>query len=81
VTTPDHTEEALGEAHERELRKLWLDKDVFYTVVLAVVLFAALWVGLSSGLDYVHIGRSGCVFVHDGYSQMHLQCGTGLSGP
>ena len=61
-------------------RRLWRPFDVFCVVVLAVILSAVLWVGLSSGLDYVHIGRSGCEFSHDGFHAMDLHCGTGMSG-
>jgi len=70
VEEPDERE------HERELHKMWRPMDVFCAVVLTVVVCTALWIGVSSGYDYVHVGRSACVFAHDRYSHMDLKCGT-----
>jgi hypothetical protein len=80
VTMTDGAKQALEKAREPEAHKTWVDKDVFYTVVLGVIVIGALWVGLSSGFDCVHIGQSGCPSSRDGFTQMPLQCGTGLAG-
>ncbi len=56
--------------------KMWPSKDVADAALLAILLFAAIWVGVSSGTDYVHVGRSECVFSHDRFSHMDVQCGT-----
>jgi hypothetical protein len=41
-----------------------------------VVLFA-----LTTGVDFVHIGNSGCAIVHSGFSDMHVKCGHDLVNP
>jgi len=73
---PAQADQPEAAERERELRDMWLSKDVFYAMVLAVILFATIWVGVSSGIDYVHVGRSTCAFSHDRFSQMDLKCGT-----
>lgn len=66
--------------HERELRKMWRPMDVFGAIVVTVFVFVALWIGVSSGVDSVQIGHSSCVFTHEHYSHMDLQCGTASTG-
>jgi len=89
VTTADRTRDGVNELgeFERELlelrakiREMWRPFDVFCAVVVVMVIVTVAWVGLSSGTDYVHIGNSGCVISHDGFNDMHLRCGTGMSG-
>jgi len=65
---------------DRELHKMWRPFDVLSAVVVSVVFCAVLWVGLTTGVDYIHIGHRGCTFSHDGFSHIQWQCGTGNTG-
>ncbi len=53
---------------------------VFFSVLTALIVLALL-IELSSGGEFFHYGRSGCLFVHDRFSHMHFQCGTNLVAP
>jgi len=89
MMTVGQTSAGVDEKDEREsellelrakIREMWKPFDVFCVVVVVMFIVTAAWIGLSTGTDYVHIGNSGCVISHDGFNDMHLQCGTEMSG-
>ncbi len=61
--------------------RTWTGSEVTALVVVAVIVVVGALVLFSTGFDYFHIGHSGSVFVHDGFSDLHLACGTNAQVP
>jgi hypothetical protein len=80
LTTPEPSAAPVPRAQaatHRRTRK-WKGWHIVFFSVLLVLVVLAILVALSSGSEFFHYGRSGCLFVHDRFGDMHFRCGTNL---